>query len=128
MWTGFNVMAKKEFNTTTVTNVSNGPRGLNAKGGVVMLEKGESREIEISDAEYDSSADTGWFEFGEKAAKKAKKEQEEEGDEEALADLLERAPDMHVATLKSEAKEFLGNKTPSSKDDIIAALEKKAGR
>lgn len=52
-----------------VTNISEGPRGLNAKGGPVLVEPKQTVDVEMADAEYQVSKATGWFEFSGKAEK-----------------------------------------------------------
>lgn len=53
-----------------VTNISDGPRGLNTKSGPVVLNPKESREdIELSEVEAKIAKGTGWFEMSGKAAK-----------------------------------------------------------
>lgn len=55
----------------TITNIAKGPRGVNAKGGVVLLEPGQTVEVEVSDAEAaDLSKD--WFEVKGKKAEPEK--------------------------------------------------------
>lgn len=56
-----------------VTNISKGPRGLNTKNGPVLIEVGETVDVEMSDDEAKVSKATGWFEFGNKAASEDKK-------------------------------------------------------
>ena len=51
-----------------VTNISKGARGLNAKDGPVLVEPGQTVEVEMLDEEAKVSKATGWFEFGSKAA------------------------------------------------------------
>ncbi|UXT40935.1 hypothetical protein FY137_06895 [Agrobacterium tumefaciens] len=51
-----------------VTNISKGPRGLNSTKGPVLVEPGESVEIEINEAELEVSNGTGWFKFEGEAA------------------------------------------------------------
>ncbi|WP_035198442.1 hypothetical protein [Agrobacterium tumefaciens] len=54
-----------------VTNISKGPRGLHSVDGPVLVEPGETVEIEINEVELKVSTGTGWFEFeGEAAADK----------------------------------------------------------
>ncbi len=53
-----------------VTNTQAGPRGLNTKAGPVLVEPGQTVDVEMSDAEAKVSRDTGWFDFGAKAAEK----------------------------------------------------------
>jgi len=50
-----------------VTNISKGPRGINAKSGPVLVEPGETVEVELSEAELKVSKGTEWFEFGKSA-------------------------------------------------------------
>lgn len=46
-----------------VTNTSTGPRGLNTVEGTILLEPGEAREVELSEAEAKIAKGTGWFTF-----------------------------------------------------------------
>ena len=63
---------------TLVTNVSTGARGIrNADHSLVMIERGQSAEVDLSDKERKDAEETGYFEFGKAAAKKAEKEAEE---------------------------------------------------
>lgn len=50
-----------------VTNTSQGPRGLNTKTGTVILDPGQSMDVELEDAEKKVADSTGWFAFGAKA-------------------------------------------------------------
>ena len=51
-----------------VKNITNGPKGIWSTHGLVTLEAGEERDIELAEGE-----DPGeWFEFGGKPAKPAK--------------------------------------------------------
>jgi hypothetical protein len=56
-----------------VTNISKGPRGLNTKAGPILVEIGETVDVELSDDEAKVSKATGWFEFGNKPASDDKK-------------------------------------------------------
>lgn len=47
-----------------ITNTQVGPRGLNAISGPVMLDPGQSVDVEMSEAEAKIAEATGWFEFG----------------------------------------------------------------
>lgn len=44
-----------------VTNISEGPRGINGKAGAVLLRPGETKEIEVSATEAKIADGTGWF-------------------------------------------------------------------
>lgn len=48
-----------------ITNISKGPRGVNGPSGPVLIEAGETAEIDLSEAEAKIAKATGWFEFGE---------------------------------------------------------------
>lgn len=48
-----------------VKNVSNGPRGINTPEGNVMLERGQVKNLDLTDAEKAMADKTGWFEFGD---------------------------------------------------------------
>lgn len=48
-----------------ITNTQVGPRGLNAISGPVMLDPGQSIDVELSEAETKIARATGWFEFSE---------------------------------------------------------------
>lgn len=56
-----------------VTNISKGPRGLNTKIGPVLVEPGQTVDVEMEDAEIKVSKATEWFEFGTKATAEDKK-------------------------------------------------------
>lgn len=50
-----------------VTNISEGPRGLNTKNGPVLVEPGQTiDDIELVDAELKVAKATGWFDFSGK--------------------------------------------------------------
>ncbi len=53
-----------------ITNTQVGPRGLNAISGPVMLDPGQSIDVEMSEAETAIAEATGWFEFSEAEAEK----------------------------------------------------------
>jgi hypothetical protein len=47
-----------------VTNIDEGPRGLNTEDGPVLVEPGQSVDVKLSDAEAKIAKATGWFDFG----------------------------------------------------------------
>jgi hypothetical protein len=54
--------------TVSIRNISEGPRGVyNADGGLVMIEKGETAELDISAAERKDAEASGYFLFGDAA-------------------------------------------------------------
>lgn len=103
-----------------ITNVAKGPRGLNTKDGQVLVDPGQSVEVEMADAELAVAKKTGWFEFG-KASAKAEKPADT-GDAKTATEVLALA-DGNFMAFKSAASKLLGDKTPSKKDEIVAALE-----
>lgn len=54
-----------------ITNTSQGPRGVNTVEGPVLLEPGQSVDVELSEAEAKVARSTGWFKFGGKAEEPA---------------------------------------------------------
>ena len=51
-----------------VTNTQKGPRGLNTVGGPVLIEPGQTFEVEMTAAEHKIAAGTGWFDMPEPEA------------------------------------------------------------
>lgn len=43
-------------------NITKGPKGVNGPGGLVLIEAGQTVEVELEEAELVSSLATGWFE------------------------------------------------------------------
>ncbi|TPM39370.1 hypothetical protein FJ951_27060 [Mesorhizobium sp. B2-2-3] len=54
-----------------VTNMQVGPRGLNTKDGPVLVEPGQTVDVDLSDAELKVAKGTGWFGFEGGKAKAA---------------------------------------------------------
>lgn len=54
-----------------ITNKSEGPRGVNTTSGPVLIEPGQSVDVELSEAEVKVARATGWFKFGSKAEEPA---------------------------------------------------------
>lgn len=46
-----------------VTNISQGPRGINAVSGPVLLEPGQSIDLDVLPAEFKIAKGTGWFDI-----------------------------------------------------------------
>jgi len=51
-----------------ITNTQHGPRGLNALGGPVLVEPGQTVDVDLSAAEKKVAKETGWFTFGSEKA------------------------------------------------------------
>lgn len=93
-----------------VKNITNGPKGLNAMAGQVVLEPGETADIEISDDELKASKATKWFAFAKDAEK---------------ADKAEAAADDEVAKLREEvaALKAANDKLKADADKAEAAAK-----
>lgn len=78
-----------------VKNTSVGPRGLYAGGEMVMLQSGESRDLDVTAANLKIARETGWFSLEGEA--KADPKQEEGSDS---ADLTKLTDDELRAHLK----------------------------
>lgn len=50
-----------------ITNTQPGPRGVNAIGGPVLIEPGQTADVEMSAAELKVAKATGWFDISGKA-------------------------------------------------------------
>ena len=87
----------------TITNIAKGPRGVNAaKGGAILLEPGQTAEVEVTEAEAkDLSKD--WFRVGKTA----------DGYEDMKREQLDALAKVRGVDI-SEAK---------NKGDVIAALQ-----
>lgn len=51
-----------------ITNIEKGPRGLNTKDGAILVDPGQTVDVEMSEAEAKIAKATGWFEFGKAKA------------------------------------------------------------
>ena len=72
------------------TNISNGPRGLRAKDGLVMVERGETVDVDLADGE---EANEEWFaKPGSKAAKEAEEAAEAGEPAPAIEEAQSEAP------------------------------------
>jgi len=98
-------MAEKIYHT--VKNIAPGPRGLHSTGGHVLLEKGESRQLEIEDGELKSAKASGHFEISA-----GKGESSGDGlDDQTVAQLRELA-----------AKESIDLGEATKQGEIVAAI------
>jgi hypothetical protein len=108
------------------TNTSRSPRGLMTLGGsVAIVQPGQTRALDVSDAEADSWA----LAVGASAPAAATQESARaaEGGEGAstAADLIAAADGMNFMAFKSAAAKVLADGVPSTKAEIIAALQAK---
>lgn len=68
-------MAEQKIVKHVVTNVTEGPKVLNAlTPGILKAGDSTDDPIEMTEAEYEAAKDTGWFKFGAAAAKAAAKD------------------------------------------------------
>jgi hypothetical protein len=104
-----------------ITNTQKGPRGLNAIGGPVLVEPGQTVDVELAPAEVLVARGTGWFEIEEVEPPAPK------SDDTSMspAELLAKVDELHFQTFKAEARKTLGDETPETKDAIVAALQAK---
>lgn len=51
-----------------VTNIAKGARGLNTDHGPVLIEPGQTWDVDLSPAEAKIAKASGWFAFGKPAA------------------------------------------------------------
>ncbi|MER9829175.1 hypothetical protein NKJ51_12410 [Mesorhizobium sp. M0134] len=54
-----------------VTNNQAGPRGINTTSGPVLLDPGQTADVEMSSAELKVAKATGWFSFAGKGSSKS---------------------------------------------------------
>ncbi len=114
----------------SIKNTQPGPRGFNSVAGPILLEPGQSVDAKVYAREREPIEATGWFELegdyepspGESAHALEGSQGASSDAAQAAADLLARVDDLHFKTFEAEAKKLLGDGTPSTKDEIIAAL------
>ncbi|KNY36091.1 hypothetical protein [Agrobacterium sp. SUL3] len=82
------------------TNISKGPRGLNSTNGPILVEPGESVEIDLNEVELKVSKGTGWFEFEGEAADAGDKLDRDELKKQADELGLQYAPNIKSEKLK----------------------------
>lgn len=61
----------------SVKNITEGPKGLNSAGGPVLIEAGDTADVDLNDAELAVSQATGWFEISSTRGKKSAKAEDE---------------------------------------------------
>ena len=54
-----------------ITNIEKGPRGLNTKDGAILVEPGQTVDVELVEAELKVAKATGWFDFGKAEPKQS---------------------------------------------------------
>lgn len=104
-----------------ITNTQQGPRGLNAIGGAVLVEPGQTVDVQLSPAEALVARGTGWFAIEEVEPPAPKPEDTAM----SPSDLLAKVDELHFQTFKAEARKILGDETPETKGEIVAALQAK---
>lgn len=91
----------------TITNIDKGPRGVNAKGGTVLLDPGQTAELELAEAEAADLSKT-WFKTAQSKVDDGSKGYE---------DMTRAALDALAAERKVDISEA------KNKGDVIAALQ-----
>lgn len=71
-----------------ITNTQTGPRGVNSLTGSVIVEPGQTVDIDVSDAELKVAKATGWFKIDGTAAPKSDEEPSERDELKKQADEL----------------------------------------
>lgn len=100
-----------KFAKVHLTNTAKGPRGIAAKGGIVLLEAGESRDLEVSPAELEDLPEH--FKVKGKASAKS-----EEGEGDKKYDAMKR--DELDKLAEERGIDISG---ASNKAEVIALLE-----
>ncbi len=102
-----------------VKNTQQGPRGLNTLAGPVLVEPGQTVEVEISKPELASARKSGWFEFGAEA--EADDDDGDDGEKPEIASLTD-----------DELRAFLGERGVKadgrwSRERLLSEAEKVQG-
>lgn len=108
-----------------VTNNSKALQGVRSKGRAVYIPPGETRDVDLEGVDIEKAKRLRFLKI--EGVSKAVSNQDGDGPKTAL-EVLEMAKDQNVQfmSFKSAAKKLLGEKTPSTKDEIVAALEELA--
>ncbi|WP_343711903.1 hypothetical protein [Inquilinus sp.] len=114
-----------------VTNITRGPRFVYANGEPLLLERNETRDLPLRDAEIANvqhQVDAGVLAWDGEAPKA--KADAGDGDKASpdltVAQLLAQAESMNFMQFKSAASKVLGAPAQGKKEDIVAALQEKA--
>jgi len=105
-----------------VTNNSPALQGVRSKGRAVYIQPGQTRDVDLEGVDLDKAKRLSFLTI--EGASKAGASQDGDGAKTPL-EVLEMAKDPNVQfmSFKAAAAKLLGDKTPSKKDEIIAALE-----
>ncbi|MDW9852717.1 hypothetical protein GOB46_08975 [Sinorhizobium meliloti] len=105
-----------------VTNNSKALQGVRSKGRAVYIPPGETRDVDLEGVDLEKAKRLRFLKI--EGVSKAASNQDGDGPKTAL-EVLEMAKDQNVQfmSFKSAAKKLLGDKTPGTKDEIVAALE-----
>lgn len=113
----------------TLTNTQAGPRGFNAVAGPVLVEPGATAEAKVFEREREHIEATGWFDVSgdyepDPGAAATSGGEKSAGEAKPVDDVLAMAEDPQVKfmTFKAEAGKLLGDATPATKAEIVAAL------
>lgn len=106
-----------------VTNISRGPRFVYASGEPVLLNAGETRDFDLRDHEVKNvqqQVDAGVLAWDGEAP-------QAKGADLTPADLLAKVDEMPFLAFRSAAAKILGPEAPTTKAELVAALQAKAG-
>lgn len=108
-----------------VTNNSKALQGVRSKGRAVYIPPGETRDVDLEGVDLEKAKRLRFLKI--EGVSKTASNQDGDGLKTAL-EVLEMAKDQNVQfmSFKSAAKKLLGDKTPGTKDEIVAALEELA--
>jgi hypothetical protein len=108
-----------------ITNNSKALQGVRSKGRAVYIQPGETRDVDLEGVDLEKAKRLRFLKI--EGVSKAAASQDGDSPKTAL-EVLEIAKDQNVQfmSFKSAAKKLLGDKTPGTKDEIVAALEELA--
>jgi len=107
-----------------ITNISAGPRGVNAVAGPVLIESGETVELNMTEAEVAVSKGTGWFDFASAEAGEPAPSLEAKHRGRGSYSITDAAGVEVVEGLTKEDAEVFNAMTDDAKAEFVAAQAK----
>lgn len=108
-----------------ITNTTRGPRFVYANGEPTLIEAGETKDLPLRDAEIANvqhQVDAGMLAWDGEAPTV----DEPVASDISAADLLAKVDSLHFKTFQAAASKILGPDAPTTKAELIAALQAKA--